>query len=90
MQYGQDVHIIILRHHIPNCKNKKITRSIILQVVKTFKVETKKFHKSIARRKAWKKFGLAENDPPGPNPANTIISEEIYMQFVHSKDAVSA
>ena len=35
---------------------------------------------------AWKKFGAASNDQPGPNPANTIMSEEIYMQFVHSKD----
>ena len=58
------------------------------QVVKIYKVETKKFLKSVARRKAWKKFGAAESDPPGPNAANTIISEEIYMQFVHSKEQV--
>ena len=34
----------------------------------------------------WKKFGAAERDPPGPNPANTILSEEIFMQFVNSSE----
>ena len=36
--------------------------------------------------KEWKKFGAASNDPEGPNPANTIIAEEVQMQFVHGKD----
>ena len=57
-----------------------------VRVVKTLKLETKEVLKSVGRRKTWKKFGAAETDPPGPNPANTIISEEIYMQFVRSED----
>jgi len=58
-----------------------------VRVVKTFRVETRKVSKSLAKRKAWKKFGAAVKDPPGPNPSNTIVAEDVYMQFVHTKEA---
>ncbi|GAB1602769.1 eukaryotic translation initiation factor 3 subunit G-like isoform X1, partial [Argonauta hians] len=57
-----------------------------VKVIKSYKVETKRLTKSIARRKQWKKFGSAVSDPPGPNPANTIISEDIFMAFLNSKE----
>jgi len=66
-----------------NDDNKKV------RVVKTYRVETRKVSKSLAKRKAWKKFGAAVKDPPGPNPANTIVAEDVYMSFVHTKEAAN-
>jgi len=58
-----------------------------VKIVRTFKIERRKVAKSIATRKStWKKFGASKNDKPGPDPATTIPSEEIYMQFVSAKD----
>lgn len=58
-----------------------------VKIVRTFKIEKRKVAKSIAARKStWKKFGASKNDKAGPDPATTIPSEEIYMQFVSAKD----
>ncbi|CAL1547409.1 unnamed protein product [Lymnaea stagnalis] len=58
----------------------------LIKVIRTFKIETVRLSKSIAKRKMWKKYGAAAGDPPGPNPSNTILTEEVFMQFVQSKE----
>jgi translation initiation factor 3 subunit G len=57
-----------------------------VKVVRKVRVETKKVLKSVARRRTLKKFGQAKDDGPGPDPATTIVAEDVYMQFVSNKD----
>jgi len=54
------------------------------KVISTYRLERKKVPKIVAERKKLKKFGLSANDPPGPNPATTVIGEEVFMQFLTS------
>merc|ERR1712203_144316 len=57
-----------------------------VKIVRTFKIEKKMVSKAVARRKALPKFGMSRNDRPGPDPATTVVSEEIMMNFVANKE----
>jgi len=54
----------------------------LVKVISHYRIERNKVRKAIAERKAWKKYGLSAGDTPGPNAATTILSEDVFMQFV--------
>lgn len=40
---------------------------------------------AVAKRKEWKKYGDAKDDPPGPNSANTYPGEVVKIQYISNK-----
>ncbi|NXB85241.1 EIF3G factor, partial [Vidua chalybeata] len=57
-----------------------------VKIIRTFRIETRKASKAVARRKNWKKFGNSEFDAPGPNVATTTVSDDVFMTFITSKE----
>jgi len=57
-----------------------------VKVTNVFKIEKIKMSKSVAERKKWAKFGEASNDPPGVNSGTTVVGEEVFMQFLGTKE----
>jgi len=70
----------IMTEYSTNDDGKKI------KIVRTFEIIKKQVPKAVASRKLLPKFGMSRNDRPGPDPATTIIAEEIFMNFVHNKE----
>ena len=58
----------------------------IVKVVRTYKITKQVVPKSVAKRKTWAKFGDSVNDKAGPNPHTTMVSEDVYLQFVTNKE----
>lgn len=63
-----------------NEDNKKV------KTIRTYKIERKMVSKAVAARKALAKFGESKGERPGPDPATTIVAEEINMFFIANKD----
>jgi translation initiation factor 3 subunit G len=58
----------------------RVTRKIRMKLV------TEAVEPEVATRRAWKKFGLAANDGPGPNISSTILGEPVYLKLAMDQD----
>ncbi|XP_065647340.1 eukaryotic translation initiation factor 3 subunit G isoform X2 [Hydra vulgaris] len=58
-----------------------------VKVTRVYSLETLKVSTSIAKRKTWKKFGLAQRDNPhGPDHSTTFVGEDVYLSFTTNKE----
>jgi len=58
-----------------------------IKVTRIYQLETHKVSKTIAKRKAWKKFGLAVKDNPhGPDTSTTYVGDDVYLSFTTNKE----
>jgi len=61
-----------------------------VKITRTYHLETRRVPKSIAKRKAWKKFGLAQKDNPhGPDPGTTFVGEDVFLTFTTNKEELN-
>lgn len=56
------------------------------KITSLFKVDRVKLPRTVVERKKLSKFGDASSDPPGVNPATTIVGDEVLMQFLNNKE----
>lgn len=61
-------------------RSVRVTRKIRMKLV------TEAVEPEVALRRAWKKFGQAANDGPGPNVSSTILGEAVYLKLSMESD----
>ncbi|CAL8103880.1 unnamed protein product [Calicophoron daubneyi] len=57
----------------------------LIKETKQYLTEKRLVASHIAERKKWKKYGAAQNDPPGGNSANTYPADNVTMQIVQTR-----
>lgn len=55
------------------------------KITKEYTIQRVKVSAAVAKRKEWKKYGDARDDPPGPNSANTYPGEVVKIQYISNK-----
>lgn len=55
-------------------------------MTKVYRIEKKSVPKAVALRKKWKKFGNAADDGDGPNTAQTMVADEVYLQLTANQE----
>lgn len=61
-----------------------------VKVVRTYKISKEIAHKTVMKRRTWSKFGESAKDEPGPNSQTTMVAEEIFMQYLNTKEEEKA
>ncbi|SPP82594.1 eukaryotic translation initiation factor 3 subunit G-2 [Drosophila guanche] len=61
-----------------------------VKVVRTYEYKKQTVPKVVARRRNWLKFGDSIDDKPGPCAQTTMVSEEVHMVFLSSKELEQA
>ncbi|XP_034666293.1 eukaryotic translation initiation factor 3 subunit G-2-like [Drosophila subobscura] len=61
-----------------------------VKVVRTYKIQKQTVPKVVALRRNWLKFGDSKEDKPGPCSQTTMVSEEVHMVFLSSKELEQA
>ncbi|XP_048587037.1 eukaryotic translation initiation factor 3 subunit G [Nematostella vectensis] len=56
------------------------------KIITTYRVETRRVAKEIAKRKLWKKFGDSKNDKPGPNKTTTNVCDDVFLILTSNKE----
>ncbi|EDO28857.1 predicted protein, partial [Nematostella vectensis] len=56
------------------------------EIITTYRVETRRVAKEIAKRKLWKKFGDSKNDKPGPNKTTTNVCDDVFLILTSNKE----
>jgi len=57
-----------------------------VKVTRFYKLTKLKVPKQVSDRKKWRKFGECAKDPPGINPANSMVGDGVFLTLATKKD----
>ena len=51
-----------------------------------FRIERHRIPKVVAQRRKWIKFGDAAGEPVGPNKANTLVADDVFLTLTSNRE----